>query len=302
MDSAHSLDIEHVTRLRRSEAPFAVSCGRISFKGGGSSALVGRNGSGKTTFLEAIFGLRTDYAAKAAVGGRDVLGPRGSARRDLGVCLQRQAFPDGVRVRDVVRFHRSVFGRADEAIAEAFGLGQLAGQQTQKLSGGERQRVNLYFALAHAPDIFVADEPEHGLDDSMRSVLNRILAGRAKAGRVNLLTTHHGDILAEASRVLVMEAGAIVFDGTTDRAMEELLGERVVDVIIAPSDIGKMRAVRENGLKRHLTRSLSDTSFRIFVRGDVEDPEAVMARHDIDARAMSRSVRPADLIAILGGE
>jgi ABC-2 type transport system ATP-binding protein len=190
------------------DVSFAVEEGEVV-------ALLGPNGAGKTTSIAMLLGLRRPDGGSARLFGRD---PRHAAtRRLVGATPQELVFPQTLRVTEVVQFVRGHYPHpaALAEVLERFGLATLARRQTGGLSGGERRRLAVALAFAGGAPLAVLDEPTAGLDvDARRGVWDAIRAQARRGGAV-LFTTHHLDEAeALASRVVVIERGQIVADGS----------------------------------------------------------------------------------------
>jgi ABC-2 type transport system ATP-binding protein len=206
-------ELEHVSKRFGPVAALDNVSFRLSE--GEALALLGPNGAGKSTAIAVLLGLRRPDSGTARLFGLDPRQPR--ARRAVGVTPQETSFPATLRVRELVELVRSHFAGpvpADRLYAR-FGLRGLEGRQLGGLSGGERRRVAVALAFAGGPRLVVLDEPTSGLDrDARLSVWEAIRAHAADGGAL-LLTTHHleeADALAE--RLLLVESGRIVADGT----------------------------------------------------------------------------------------
>ncbi len=179
----------------------------VSFEvpGGAHAALMGRTGSGKTSILETIAGLRSLASGRIELAGRDVTHLR-PADRNIGYVPQDAALFSTMTVARQVGFALEVRGARQTAIdarvaelAALLGIGHLLARRPRGLSGGEAQRVSLGRALAHAPPVLLLDEPLSALDDQTRqemfSLLRRV---REKTGVTVLHVTHN----AEEARAL----------------------------------------------------------------------------------------------------
>jgi ABC-2 type transport system ATP-binding protein len=133
---------------------------------GSRVALIGPNGAGKTTLMEALLGLRKTERLRARMLGCDMAAwhRRPNLRRRLGVLLQQASLPPELHVRDIVSLHRQLYRSSAPLAIDALGVRPLLGKVYRSLSRGERQRVDLFVALAHAPDVAFLDEPFTALD------------------------------------------------------------------------------------------------------------------------------------------
>lgn len=184
-------------------------------------AVIGPNGAGKSTLLAALAGLLPS-GGPVEVAGRDWTG-LAVRSRSVGVVLQeRSLFPHLSALENVAFGPRARGARRDEARAcartwlERLGVGDLAHRRPDQLSGGQAQRVAIARALAPRPELLLLDEPFAGLDVSVATSLRIELARHlAEYAGTTLLVTHDAvDALTLADRVLVLEEGRIVQEGT----------------------------------------------------------------------------------------
>jgi ABC-2 type transport system ATP-binding protein len=191
-------------------------------------ALLGPNGAGKSTLVSVLLGLRRPDAGLVRLLDRDPREPR--ARRRIGAVLQESSFPSTLRVREIVELVAAHFpdpAPRDELL-ERFSLAACAHRQAGGLSGGQRRRLAVALAFAGRPSAIFLDEPSTGLDLESRRALWAIIRDYAGAGGSVLLTTHHLDEAeALASRVAVIDRGAIVASAPPSRLREQFGETRV---------------------------------------------------------------------------
>ena len=185
---------------------------------GESVALLGANGSGKTTMLRCVVGLARPDAGTIAIGGADLATDSIAARRRISYLPQRSTFPPMLTVRETLEAVARLRGvdrtTVDRELA-ACGLVSLAGESVGHLSGGERQRVAMAVAFLPAVDLYLFDEPSANLD----AVASRMLVERAAAladeGRTLLFTTHvPADVRRLAKRIVLLRNGRVEADTT----------------------------------------------------------------------------------------
>lgn len=180
------------------------------------AALFGRSGSGKSTVLEAIAGLRREVRGSIEIGGRRIDALPARARR-IGWVSQDGALMPHKTVRENLDFAVAVRGNAEAArrAIEALEIGDLLSRRAAVLSGGERQRVAIARALASAPEFLLLDEPLAAIDRPLRERIVPFLERlRRDLAVPYLLVTHDPlEVVALASHVLVIEAGRIVATG-----------------------------------------------------------------------------------------
>ena len=196
---------------------FALQDVSFEIPDGGYGVLMGKTGSGKTTILEALCGLRGVQSGRILLAGRDVtsLTP---ADRGLGYVPQDRALFQTMTVRQNLAFAPSIRGwsasdlsaRVDE-LAELLRIGPLLDRLPGGLSGGEAQRVALGRALAAKPKILLLEEPLNALDDDTWDGMIGLLGQVRKAtGVTTLHVTHRREEARRlADRVFVLADGAV---------------------------------------------------------------------------------------------
>jgi molybdate/tungstate transport system ATP-binding protein len=196
---------------------FTVATGRYG-------VLMGRTGSGKTTVLEAIAGLRPLAGGRVLLGGADVtrLPP---AARGVGYVPQDAALFGSMTVRENLAFalvirkeSPAAVARRVEELAGWLGLGHLLDRRPARLSGGEAQRVALGRALAFRPHFLLLDEPLSALDEETRDDMVALLDGLRRRGEVTALHVTHsrreaeqlGDVILRLEDRPVADGGVLL--------------------------------------------------------------------------------------------
>jgi ABC-2 type transport system ATP-binding protein len=220
--AAPGIDIEE---LEVRTGGFTLQVSGWSVPRGCCVAFIGRNGSGKTTFLDALLGLRRDTRMRGRMLGADIsawhLRPR--LRRRMGVILQRAALPYGFRVKDVVALHEHLYERSSGLIGEELGIPELAEKFFDMLSRGEQQRVELFLCLAHEPELIILDEPFTGLDQQFARVAAGILS---RLTHSTILMACHTELeLSLAGMAVWMEQGVIRDSAPPHELRKSLLGD-----------------------------------------------------------------------------
>jgi ABC-2 type transport system ATP-binding protein len=234
-------------------------------------ALLGPNGAGKSTTLRMLTTLLPPTAGRVHVAGHDAVRAPDRVRAAIGYVGQRSAAGENHRIRDELVTQGRCYGwpardarrRADEVL-EMLGLGDLASRHPGTLSGGQRRRVDIAFGLIHHPKVLFLDEPSAGLDPGSRAGLwAQIQLLRRDHGITILLTTHYldeADHLAE--RIVIVDHGEVIADGTADALKAGLAGDwmhlttaSADDTRAAATIAGRMAGVSEvttDGLMVHL--------------------------------------------------
>jgi ABC-type sugar transport system ATPase subunit len=191
---------------------------RVSFTvpAGRCAVLMGKTGSGKTTLVEAVCGLRPITAGRIVLLGRDVTG-LGAADRGVGYVPQDLALFPTMTVREQLGFALHVRGRHREIpdrvaeLSRLLGLEALLDRGPRGLSGGESQRVALGRALSFRPRILLLDEPLSALDAETREEMYRLLREVQKQTGVTTLHITHSPTEARrlADQLLLLENGQV---------------------------------------------------------------------------------------------
>lgn len=188
-------------------------------------SVLGANGSGKSTLLRLVNGLVRPSSGTVTVDGLDTVRDGSRVRRRVAFAftdpLSQLVMPTGREDVELSlrRMHRSRDSRraAAQAVLDRFGLAALADHSVYDLSGGERQLLALAVVLATDPDVLVLDEPTTLLDRRNTLLLRRTLA---ELPQTVVLATHDLELATDAERTLVIDAGAVVFDGAPAHAVE----------------------------------------------------------------------------------
>lgn len=181
------------------------------------TALVGPNGSGKTTMLKILLGLVRPGAGTVTVYDADEHPVQGDVRSVLGYMPQALPFPDNLTGREVLELVRGLRPGAplDLSLIETFGLEAVLDRPVRTLSGGMRQRVSAAVAFLFRPSVVVLDEPTAGLDPVASAALKDKVAEACAQGTTFLLTSHVMSEVAEMAHYLAfLHGGRIVFWGT----------------------------------------------------------------------------------------
>jgi len=200
---------------------FAVRAGELV-------ALLGPNGAGKTTAVKLFLGLAKPSSGTVSVFGGDPI--HAEVRTRIGAMLQVAKVPETLRVREHIDLFSSYYPNPlplAETLAAA-GLQEIKDRVFGELSGGQRQRVLFALALCGDPDILFLDEPTVGLDVESRRVLWEEISKLIARGKTVLLTTHYleeADALAD--RVVVINRGEIIAEGTPAEIKASTAGRRI---------------------------------------------------------------------------
>jgi molybdate transport system ATP-binding protein len=216
------------TRFTLSRGTFTLDV-NLSFNEGEVVAIMGPNGSGKSTFLHAIAGLLPVTSGMVVLNGETFddatietfLDP---TQRNVGIVFQGGLLFETMNVLENIVFglrarkiKQSIAAAQAEPLISQFGLSGLLKRQPRELSGGQAQRVAITRALITQPKVLLLDEPMSGLDTSTRQLVREdfreVLA--SFAGYRILVTHDVEDALAIADRIIELDHGKVVWNGST---------------------------------------------------------------------------------------
>lgn len=200
----------------------------LSADAGQVVALLGRNGAGKTSTVEALEGYRRPAAGTLRVLDLDPQRPADHRRltRRVGVMLQQGGVYPAMGPAEALRLFASYYDQPedpDRLLGRLALDGSVATTPWRRLSGGEQQRLSLALALVGRPEVVFLDEPTAGVDPAGRVAIREVIAELRAAGVCVLLTTHELDEAERlADRIVIMDAGRVVAAGSP----AELVGGR----------------------------------------------------------------------------
>ena len=218
---------------------------------------LGPNGAGKTSTMKMISCVAPVAGGELLVDGKDVTREQRAIKTILGVVSQADSLDPGLNVfQNLMAFSRYFNmprALATDRIWEALDLFQLrpkARNTTDELSGGMRRRLLIARAVLHGPQILVLDEPTTGLDPQSRHMVWEKLMYLKTQGITILLTTHNMEEAAYlCDRLVVMDRGRILVQGTPAELVREHAGERVVEVRVSHAQkAGLLEDLGDRGL------------------------------------------------------
>jgi ABC-2 type transport system ATP-binding protein len=215
----------------------------VSIAAGETVALLGPNGAGKSTTIDMMLGLLRPDSGSVTVFGRS---PREAVAAGLvGAMLQTGALIRDLSVRELVAMMASLYPQpmdVEEVISLA-GLGDAAGQRTQKLSGGQTQRVRFAVAVVGQPELLVLDEPTVSMDVEGRREFWTAMREYAARGRTVIFATHYlEEADASADRAVLIAHGRIVADGPTTEIKAQV-GTRTIRATLPDATIAELSAL-----------------------------------------------------------
>ncbi|MBY0479947.1 MAG: ABC transporter ATP-binding protein [Chitinophagaceae bacterium] len=196
---------------------FSVTCNK-----GECIALIGPNGSGKTTFIKTILGMVVCDSGFITVNGCNIKN-HWEYRSRIGYMPQIGRYPDNMTIGQVLDMMKDIRGKQnknllDEDLIISFGLQPLMNKRMRTLSGGTRQKVSAALAFLFNPELLILDEPTAGLDPVSSEILKEKIISEKQKGKLILITSH---VLSElddlVTQVIYMQDGCLCFHKTIEQ-------------------------------------------------------------------------------------
>ncbi|MDQ4490435.1 ABC transporter ATP-binding protein [Sinomonas sp. ASV486] len=266
-------------------AVHAVAGVSLAIRPGEVVAFLGPNGAGKTTTIDMLLGLAVPTTGSAELFG---LEPRRAVDRGLvSAVLQTGGLLKDLSVRETVELTGSLFShtRGVQECLDRAGIAGIAGRRVNKCSGGQQQRLRFAMALISDPSLIVFDEPTTGMDVTGRRDFWAAIREDAAGGCTVLFATHYLEEAERyADRVILMDAGRIVADGTPGELRAMAAGRMVratwpgatdADLAAVPAHDGAQRqgdqvafrALDSDAVARHLLTATSARDLAITSHG-----------------------------------
>lgn len=242
-------------------------------------ALLGPNGAGKTTTIRILSTLLPPDSGEAMVGGFDVVNNPKDVRRSIGLTGQYAAVDEYLTGRENLEmlgklYHLSSSDSRERAtqLLEEFDLVEAGDRIAKTYSGGMRRRLDLALSLVATPPILFLDEPTTGLDPRSRLAIWDRIERLVKDGTTILLTTQYLDEADKlADRIVVIDHGKVIAEGTSHELKSNIGNERLELVLSTEEDVTKALEVFPNESIRREERIIT-----IAVDGSVSHVKRIL--------------------------
>ena len=235
------LSKEYGTQKAVDDISFHVNTGEVL-------GFLGPNGAGKTTTMKMIACLMAPNTGDVTVGSDSVITDPQNVKRNIGYLPENNPLYEDMPVMDYLNFTAALQGVPKDKIdTQTRKMIVLCGLDLEKhkkigeLSKGYRQRVGLAQAMIHDPEVLILDEPTTGLDPNQIVEIRKLIKELGKEKTVILSTHILPEVEATCDRILIINRGKIVADGTADSLKKRSAGQEVVKVRIEDGDTESIR-------------------------------------------------------------
>ena len=213
--------------------------------------LVGPDGAGKTTTMRLLCGGLQPTSGKIKVAGYEIPRQVEQAREHIGYLAQRFSLYGDLTITENLEFFGEVFdmpekemkARAKELLRFA-GLEKFANRPAAALSGGMQKKLGLATALIHSPEVLLLDEPTGAVDPVARQEFWYLLIGLLRGGSAVLVSTPYMDEAMRFNRVVFMEKGKVLLEGTPHELLHRL-DDRILELAAEPQTQHEARRIAE---------------------------------------------------------
>lgn len=200
--------------------------------------LLGPNGAGKSTSINILLGALRRDGGEILYKSKNIDKNLRLYKEQLGVVPQDLALYEELSAERNARFFTSLYrlrGRQlDAAVDEALDFAGLSDRRKDKVktfSGGMKRRLNIACAIAHHPELVIMDEPTVGIDPQSRNHILDSIKKLQKNGMTVLYTTHYmEEIEAISTRIIIIDHGSIIAEGTKEKLKEDVQGEKQYEI------------------------------------------------------------------------
>lgn len=208
-----------------------VSCNK-----GESIALIGPNGSGKTTFIKCLLGMVVPDSGFITFNG-DNISYDWKYRNKIGYMPQIGRFPENMTIAHVIDMMKDLrkpfTSKLDEELIETFELSKVLDKRMRTLSGGTRQKVGACLAFMFNPDVLILDEPTAGLDPVSTEILKDKIRKEKTNGKLIMITSHVlSDLDDIITQIVYMQDGKLKFHKSFEQLKEDT-GEQHLSKAVA---------------------------------------------------------------------
>lgn len=239
----------------------AVDNMTMNVRDGEILGLLGPNGAGKTTLINSIIGITEINSGEIKIFGQVMSQNNYYVKKNIGVVPQNLAIYNEFKAYENVEYFGRLYGLKGQELKDSVrqaleftGLWERKSDYPKKFSGGMQRRLNIACSIVHRPKLIIMDEPTVGIDPQSRNHILDSVKKLNEMGSTVIYTSHYmEEIEALCSRVVIMDNGRLIVQGTIDELKEYIQDEQIVDIVLANYNYTLTEAVKAvHGVKECL--------------------------------------------------
>jgi len=271
-----SIKVENLTKYYGQQA--AVNDITFEINTGEIVGFLGPNGAGKSTTMKMITTYLTPSAGKIYVNDLSTEGESLEVRKKIGYLPEQNPLYLDMNVLDYLEFAAELESVPKSDIAKSIkkmvgvcGLGDVQHKDIGELSKGFKQRVGLAQAMIHEPDVLILDEPTSGLDPNQIIEIRKLIKQLGKEKTLVLSTHILQEVEATCDRVLIINKGQIVADGTPDSLQDKFRGQVQISLVLKKDSVDKDLVLRAISSIRNIEKARiskeDELSYHLLIAG-----------------------------------
>ncbi|OIB02410.1 antibiotic ABC transporter ATP-binding protein [Paenibacillus sp. LC231] len=245
--------------------------------------LLGPNGAGKTTLIHALSGLIGIDSGSIELFGERLSGPMLEVKRKIGLVTQDITIFEDLTAQENLAFFGGIYGlrgaelrRQITETLQFVGLTDQAHKRPSKFSGGMKRRLNIACSIIHRPRLLIMDEPTVGIDPQSRNHILESVRELQKRGTTILYTTHYmEEVQSLASRVVIMDQGHVIAQGTIDELVKNIHHEEKIKLEVVELTEDLINNIKQLDGVKHVV--LNGTQIQIISRAGAGNLDRILS-------------------------
>lgn len=214
--------------------------------------LLGPNGAGKTTLINSIIGITDIQSGEINIFGKSMKQHPLEIKKSIGVVPQNLALLNELTAIENVTYFAKLYGLKGEGLKagvrealEFTNLWERRNEFPKKFSGGMQRRLNIACSIAHKPELIIMDEPTVGIDPQSRNHILESIKKLNELGSTIIYTSHYmEEVEAICTRVVIMDNGRLIAEGTREKLAEYVSHEQVADISLENANYSIVQAIK----------------------------------------------------------
>lgn len=245
--------------------------------------LLGPNGAGKTTLIHALSGLIGIDSGSIELFGERLSGPMLEVKRKIGLVTQDITVFEDLTAQENLAFFGGIYGlrgaelrRQITETLQFVGLTDQAHKRPSKFSGGMKRRLNIACSIIHRPRLLIMDEPTVGIDPQSRNHILESVRELQKRGTTILYTTHYmEEVQYLASRVVIMDQGHVIAQGTIDELVKNIHHEEKIKLEVVEQTEDLINNIKQLDGVKHVI--MNGTQIQIISRAGAGNLDRILS-------------------------